>query len=93
MPFVKGQSGNPGGRPKAEQEVLAVAREHGPEAVRKLVELSKSQDERVSLAACNALLDRAYGKPKQVQEVTGADGDAVQIAVIERRVIGPKAGN
>lgn len=93
MAFVKGQSGNPGGRPKAEKEVLEVARQHGPRAIAKLVMLSMSADERTALAACNSLLDRAYGKPKQVQEISGTDGDAIPISVIERRVVGQKAGN
>lgn len=37
--------------------------------------------------------DRLEGKAKQLTEVSGPDGDSVQIAVIERRVIGQKAGN
>ena len=65
MPFVKGQSGNPGGRPKENAEIKALAREHGPQAITKLAELMGGSDPRVSVAAAQALLDRGYGKPTQ----------------------------
>lgn len=65
MPFVKGQSGNPGGRPKENAEVKRLAREQGVAAIAKLVALMASEDERISLAASQALLDRAFGKPAQ----------------------------
>jgi hypothetical protein len=64
-PFVKGRSGNPSGRPKALAEIVSLCRQHSVEAVRRIVELIGSDDERVSLAACQYLLDRGYGKPKE----------------------------
>lgn len=66
MPWVKGQSGNPGGRPKAEAEVVALARQASPKAIERLVKLVNSDDERVSIAAANSVLDRAFGKPTQM---------------------------
>jgi len=39
-----------------------------PDAVRRLIELMDSRDERVSVVACNSLLDRAFGKPKVAEE-------------------------
>jgi hypothetical protein len=66
MPFEKGQSGNPGGRPKENAEVKRLAREQGIASIQKLVALRDSQDERIALAASQALLDRAFGKPAQV---------------------------
>lgn len=65
MPFVKGQSGNPGGRPKAEREVVDLAREASPRAIGRLVELIENRDPRVAIAAANSVLDRAFGKPTQ----------------------------
>ena len=72
-PFRKGQSGNPGGRPKEVAEVRAQARKHGPAAIKKLVELLKSGDERVVLGAIKELLDRGYGK--SAQAITGEGGE------------------
>lgn len=66
MPFEKGQSGNPGGRPKENAEVKALARSHGKAALEKIVALMGSQDERIALAASQTLLDRGFGKPAQV---------------------------
>jgi len=60
--FRKGESGNPGGRPKVEGHVRELARRQGPRAIRRLTELMQSPNERVAVAACQALLDRGYGK-------------------------------
>lgn len=60
--FRRGESGNPGGRPKDEHGVRDLARELGPRAIKKLEELMGSLDERVALAASNAILDRGFGK-------------------------------
>jgi len=38
-PFQKGQSGNPGGRPKVVAEVKELAREHTAEAIETLVSI------------------------------------------------------
>jgi len=38
-PFKKGQSGNPGGRPKVVAEVKELAREHTAEAIQTLVSI------------------------------------------------------
>ena len=85
MAFQKGQSGNPGGRPKEAAEVKGLAREYGPEALRKLVDLMRGEDARVAKAAADSLLDRAYGKPTQAVDVS-ADVRAT-IQAIERRVV------
>jgi Family of unknown function (DUF5681) len=60
MPWVKGQSGNPNGRPKAYAEVEALAREHTTAAIDELARLMRtSPSPAVRLTAANALLDRA----------------------------------
>lgn len=79
MAFQKGQSGNPGGRPKEDAEVKALARACGPEAIDKLVELMRGDDRRTALAAAQALLDRGYGKPAQA--IVGDEGGPVEFAV------------
>lgn len=72
MPFKKGQSGNPEGRRKkteGEREVEVLARAHGPEAIKRLAFWMGSDDARASVAASQALLNRAYGMPKQAHDV------------------------
>jgi hypothetical protein len=63
--FRPGASGNPGGRPKDEHGIAELARGYGPEAIERLAKLMRDEDARVSQAACVALLDRGYGRPKQ----------------------------
>ena len=63
--FPKGQSGDPGGRPRDEQKVAELARSYTREAIETLAELMRSgNDERVRGTAAQALLDRGWGKPK-----------------------------
>ena len=70
-PFKKGQSGNPGGRPKVVAEIRELAREHTGEAVETLVSIMTNPKAAPAarVSAANALLDRGYGKPPQ--HITG----------------------
>lgn len=75
MAFVKGKSGNPNGRPKENPEIKRLAQENGREAIHTLVEHMRNTDDRkASIQACNALLDRGFGKPLQSTEHTGFIG-------------------
>jgi hypothetical protein len=60
IPWVKGQSGNPTGRPKG---IAALAKEQAGKCVEVLTKALSNEDERVAITAANSLLDRAYGKP------------------------------
>src|SRR6187551_2201749 len=73
-PFKKGQSGNPGGRPKVVAEVRELARKHTSEAVETLVSIMTNTKAAPAarVSAANALLDRGYGKPPQ--HITGKGG-------------------
>lgn len=70
-PFEKGRSGNPGGRPKENQEVKELARKHTKAAINRLEYWMNSDNAKASVAASQALLDRGHGKPKQEIEATG----------------------
>jgi hypothetical protein len=63
-----GQSGNPSGHNGEYGQAMKLARQAAPRAVHRLIELMDSRDERVAAVACNAILDRAYGKPGPVKE-------------------------
>lgn len=89
MPFVKGKSGNPSGRSKADLSIRDAARIHGAAAIAKLVELLGCDDRRTALAAAQALLDRGFGKPSQSIELSGDPDNPVAVAVIERRIARP----
>ena len=72
--FVKGYSGNAGGRPKGEQNIAALARSYSTEAIETLVDLMRNaRDDRVRGTAAQALLDRGFGKPKVEIQNTNAD--------------------
>jgi Family of unknown function (DUF5681) len=70
-PFKKGQSGNPGGRPKVVAEIKELARAHTGKAIETLVSIMDNPKAAPAarVSAANALLDRGYGKPPQ--HVTG----------------------
>ena len=63
-----GESGNPGGFGAALSRTQSIARAHSPEAVERLVELMRCDDPRVATVACNSILDRAFGRPREMPE-------------------------
>jgi hypothetical protein len=94
-PFPKGQSGNPGGRAKGVREVIELAREESEASIRRLAEIrdNPKTPPMAAVAACNSLLDRAYGRPSisaalAVADLTGeATGGAHGLSVLLGRVI------
>lgn len=79
MPFEKGKSGNPSGRPKEAAEVKELAKLHTKESIERLVFWMRSEESRTSVAAAQALLDRAYGKPAQAIIGGGDDDPPIKI--------------
>ena len=82
-PFKKGQSGNPGGRPKEVAEVKALARAHTTIAINTLVKIAESSEstDAARVSACVALLDRGCGKPDKTHH---HDGDIRQHIISDR---------
>lgn len=60
-PFQKGQSGNPGGRPKMAPDMRAAMAGLVPHAVDALKSLIFSDDDSVKLKAVQIILDRNFG--------------------------------
>ena len=71
MAFVKGKSGNPGGRPKQQFDIVALARSKSKANLERIARLAESaQDENVQLRASIALHEIAWGKPAQAVQAT-----------------------
>ena len=79
--WKKGESGNPGGRPKELKGLQELAREYSPRALQTLAHIAENgENEGARVAASVALLDRGWGKP--LQQIAGADGGPLQITVM-----------
>jgi hypothetical protein len=61
-PWRPGQSGNPGGVGGQLREAQRLAKQSTPKAIRRLIDMLDSKDDRVVVVAANALWDKAGGK-------------------------------
>lgn len=83
MAFVKGQSGNPGGRksiPLEQKQEFVRLSKGAPKVLSKIMNDPK-QPGAVRVAAANSLLDRAIGRVPQ--GITGPDGTGPIKVVVE----------
>lgn len=76
-PFAKGQSGNPGGRPKKPPELRGLADKSLAE-IEKMIFSTKS--ERIKSELCRWVYEQAYGRATQRQEIGGTlEGAALAV--------------
>lgn len=73
-------AGRKAGKVSAAKRAIAdMAKNHAAAALKTLVEIAKDgESEAARVSAANAILDRAYGKPVQTNEHTGAGGGPIQ---------------
>jgi len=80
-PFPKGQSGNPGGRPRGLVRAIRDQTREGDELVAFVMRVFRGEVEGVRLRdrleAATWLADRGFGKPTQGVELAGKDGDTL----------------
>lgn len=96
-----------GARSRATKQAKAtlsdLARQHTATALKVLVDVAKDgESESARVAAANAILDRAYGKPRQSHEHSGPGGAPMQFVDLTRlsgdqldqleSIFGPLAG-
>ena len=82
--FLKGHSGNAGGRPRDEHKVAELARSYTSEAIDTLVDLMRhGKDDRVRGTAAQALLERGWGKPRVEVATTHKDNSESFIEALQ----------
>ena len=79
MAFVKGQSGNPSGRPAMPAEIREMLYKASPKALKLLVNAVEDEDKPFALRVdcAKTLLDRAYGKAPQSMSIDASVGATV----------------
>jgi len=90
--WKKGQSGNPGGRPKRPAALVQACRAFNEEGLRILRNIARKKSNREGdrIRAVELILAYGNGKPKQAVELTGEDGNPIQVEVDEKAALQDK---
>jgi len=79
--WVKGESGNPGGRKALPGDIVKLCQQYGPMAIRRLIDHAASADRPVSIRACEVILNRAYGTAPQSLKIMGDDANPLVLEI------------
>ena len=86
--WTKGESGNPGGRPREVGELRVLARQRTQEALDTLVAVmgDPKAPAAARVSAATAILDRGHGRPTQTTEFTGDKDKPIQVNWDDRQL-------
>jgi hypothetical protein len=93
--FAPGASPNPGGRPREIGDVRELARSHTAESVETLATIMRSGKSEVArITAATSLLDRGWGRPAQVLDVSHREAaDVAELSYEELTEIVRRGGD
>ena len=93
MTFRPGESGNPGGRPRAVGALRDLVQAKGPDLIERLMSMALADDTepRVRVECIKVLLDRGYGRPPQPVDGDG-EGGPIQLQRVELVIVDPNGG-
>lgn len=76
--FIKGVSGNPGGRPASQRELIERCRRKGTAMLEVLIRLAEDPlvDAPVQMRCAQVVLEMGFGKPVPMNQMTDGDDDA-----------------
>ena len=79
--WVKGVSGNPGGRKKPAYDIIAMCKANAPDIIQRLINMALGRlpdvDYNTQVKAAESIINRAYGKPSQAIDMT-TNGQSLQ---------------
>lgn len=83
IPFAKGKSGNPGGRPKGDPEAKEYLRAHTLHAAQKLVELMQCGDVKIEFQAAKTIVDKFVPDQFEVGDMDIEPREALRVLTNE----------
>lgn len=75
-PFLPGNRANPSGVGADYREVLKLARDASPHAMQTLIKAMDHKDKRIAIVAADKVLERAWGRVKDVDPSAAVDPEA-----------------